>query len=157
MGMTSFFYSLNVCAPLSRADVEALLRRHCRVRAYPSRIGIRRRGSENGRLSLDNRTVAEISCTDEGACLTFETAFSDYENSLRYLFEIAAMLMTLEPVELLPPAGEALPLHINDFEAFRAAVKRSHAEKYRWFVVRYGEGQGRPCIPNRFFAAARRR
>lgn len=156
MGMASFFHSLNVRAPLSRADIETLLRRHCRVRAHPSRIGIRRRGSENGRLSLDNRTVVEIACTDEGARLTFETGFSDYENGIRYLFEIAAMLMTLGPVELLLPAGEALPLSINDFEAFRAKLKNSHAEKYRWFVSRYGEGQGRPCLPNRFFGAAGR-
>lgn len=156
MGMASFFYSLNVRAPLSSADIETLLQRHCRVRAYPSRIGIRRRGSENGRLSLDNRTVVEIARTDEGARLTFETGFSDYENGLRYLFEIAAMLMTLGTVELLLPGGEALPLSVNDFEAFRTALKRSHAEKYRWFVTRYGEGQGRPCLPNRFFGAAGR-
>lgn len=156
MGMASFFHSLNVRAPLSRADIETLLRRHCRVRAYPSRIGIRRRGSENSRLSLDNRTVVEIARADEGARLTFETGFSDYENGLRYLFEIAAMLMTQGTVELLLPVGEALPLSVNDFEAFRTALKRSHAEKYRWFVNRYGEGQGRPCLPNRFFRSRRR-
>lgn len=157
MGMAGFFYSLNVRAPLSRADVEALLRRHCRVRAYPALRGLRRSRREDVRLSLDNRTVVEIVRTGECARLMFETGFSDYENGLRYLFEIAALLMTLGPVELLPPAGEALPLHINDHEAFCAALKRSHAEKYRWFVSRYGDGQMRPCLPNRFFGAARGR
>ncbi len=157
MGMESFFYSLNVHAPLARGDVEALLARHSRIRTYSTLRGIRRRRRENAPLSLDNRTVVEISCTNECARLTFEACFADYENSLRYLFEIAVLLMTLGPVELIPPGGKALPLDPDRFEAFRAALNQSHETKYRWFIAHCGSQQSRHCLPNRFFSAFRKR
>lgn len=156
MGMASYFFSLNVETILQPTNILDFFRQHYKVRSYDT---IRRKKqllTENERFSLDNRVVIEMSKAQNGIVLTFEVCFSNYQNNMMYVFEIAGALTRFGSVELVLPDQTTFPLPI-DFGEFYRTLNHSHEAKYKLFTEKYGNGMRKNYLPNAFYKRRIRR
>lgn len=141
MGMESYYITLNVESLTSGGDITSLFKQEYHVSRYkmPSEKLFKRRIADDRRFVIDHKAVVTVVVNQNTADITFELCFSNYENNLLYIYNVAKWVSLLGKTTHLKVLNSTYNFGDLDYEKFRAIISESFSGKYHHFNQHYGE------------------
>ena len=158
MGMESYYITLNIENLNSSDTIMQLLKQNYHVSDYkmPSGKLFKRYIIDDSRFVIDNKAVVAIGVNQNVTEVTFELCFSNYENNLSYIYNVAKCIASLAKTMHIKVLNTEYNFGNLDYEKFKEIVSKSFCKKYHLFFEHYGE-ISQDILPCNFYAWIRKR
>ena len=159
MGMESYDITLDV-ENLKFRDFNSI--RECFKQRYsvseykmPSGKLFRKSIVDDSRFVIDGKAVVTITKTQNKMEFTFELCFSNYEDNLSYIYNVAQWVSSLGIKTKLIVLNSEFDFSALDCKKFKKIVSESFSRKFQQFSAQYGKIKA-DILPHDFYNWIRR-
>lgn len=152
MGMESYYIKLNIKGLKNSYDIKQLFKQKYKVSKYKMSSGklFKRKILDDNRFVIDNKAIVTITTMQNTADITFELCFSNYENNLLYIYNVAEWISSIGETVQLNVLNAEYDFKCLNYEEFKTIVSESFFNKHRQFKIRYGE-INKDILPQDFY------
>ena len=139
MGMEGYFFALEFKS-LKQEDIKEHLKEHCLIQPYkmPSGKLFKKYIVDRQRFTIDGKAVVRI--YEEGGVskTTFELCFTNFENNLLYIFNVAKDLSLKSNSVSVVIYNQKYDFDEMLFEEFKSILIKAYKNKIKLFESEYG-------------------
>ena len=159
MGMESYYIMLDV-EDLKISDSNSIreyFKQRYSVSEYkmPSGTLFRKAIVDDSRFVIDGKAVVTITKMLNKTEFTFELCFSNYEDNLSYIYNVAQWISSLGIETKLKVLNSEFNFRALDCESFKKIVSESFSRKFQQFTAQYGKIKA-DILPHDFYNWIRR-
>ena len=158
MGMESYYITLDVENLKSSNSIRECFKQRYSVSEYkmPSRKLFKKPTVDDSRFVIDDKAVVTIIKMHNKAEITFELCFSNYEDNLSYIYNVAQWISSFGTETKHIVLNSEFNFSGLDCEKFKRIVSESFSVKIQQFSARYGKINA-DILPNDFYSSWIRR
>lgn len=157
MGMESYYITLDVEDLKFSDSIRECFKQRYRVSEYkmPSGKLFKKSIVDDSRFVIDGKAVVTITKMQNKTEITFELCFSNYENNLSYIYNVAQWISSLGIETKLIVLNSEFDFSALDCEKFKKIVSESFSGKIQQFSAHYGKINA-DILPHDFYNLIRR-
>lgn len=157
MGMESYYITLNVEDLKFSDSIKECFKQRYSVSEYkmPSGRLFKKSIVDDRRFVIDGKAVVTITKMHNKTEITFELCFSNYEDNLLYIYNVAKWISSLGIETKLLVLNSKFNFNALDCEKFKKIVSESFSWKIQQFSAHYGKMKA-DILPHDFYNWIRR-
>ena len=157
MGMESYYITLAVEDLKFSDSIRECFKQRYSVSKYkmPSGKLFKKSIVDDSRFVIDGKAVVTITKIQNKTKITFELCFSNYEDNLTYIYNVAQWISSLGIETKLIVLNSEFNFGALDLEKFKNIVSESYSRKIQQFSAHYGKISA-DILPNNFYNWIRR-
>lgn len=152
MGMESYYITLDIKGGKFNDSISECFKERCSVSEYkmPSGKLFQKYIVDDRRFVIDGKAVVTVMKMQDQTAITFELCFSNFEENLSYIYNVAQWISTFGIETKLIVLNAEFDFDTLNFERFQKIVSESYNGKIQQFSARYGK-MNADILPNDFY------
>lgn len=157
MGMESYYITLDVENLKFSDSIRECFKQRYSVSEYKTPSGklFKKPIVDDSRFVIDGKAVVTITKMQNKTDVTFELCFSNYEDNLSYIYNVAQWISSLGIETKLIVLNSEFNFSGLDCEKFKKIVSESYSGKIQQFSAHYGKINA-DILPHDFYSWIRR-
>lgn len=158
MGMESYYIKLDVEDLKFSDSIKECFKQRYSVSEYKMSSGklFKKSIVDDRRFVIDGKAIVTITKMQNTTEITFELCFSNYEDNLLYIYNVAQWISSLGRETKLIVLNSEFIFNALDYEKFKKIISKSFNVKMQQFNARYGKIKV-DILPHDFYIWIRRR